>query len=73
MPTVIVAVNAFRPRMEPMALPRLLLTHHLMGRPFGAPHNAVRQREVIDAAFQLLQDAPTLGTIVEAAGDYRPK
>ena len=72
-PTVIVAVSAFRPRMQPMLLPRLLLTAHMMGRPFGAPHNGARQRAVLDAALQLLQDAPALGTIVEMAGNYRPK
>ena len=71
--TVIIAVAAFRPRMEPMTLPRLLLTQHLMGRPFGAPHNHARQRAVMDAALQLLQDASAVGAIVEMGGSYRPK
>ncbi|MCP4688041.1 MAG: hypothetical protein GY859_08330, partial [Desulfobacterales bacterium] len=35
--TVIVAVQAFETRMRMMALPRTVLTPHLIGRPFGAP------------------------------------
>lgn len=63
--TVIVAAQAFRPRMEIMALPRLLLTPHLMGRPLGLAGDAEGQRAVLEAAFILLETATTGGTVVE--------
>ena len=69
--TVIIAARAFRPRMEIMSLPRLLLTPHLMGRPIGAPGDAPRQREVILEALGLLNGAKSVGTIVEMPGEYR--
>ena len=71
-PTVIVAARAFRPRMEVMHLPRLLLTPHLMGRPVGAPGDKVGQRQTILAALELLEGAERGGTIVELPGRYRP-
>ena len=71
-PTVIIAARAFRPRMEVMQLPRLLLTPHLMGRPLGAPGDINRQRETILAALDLLQNAKRGGTIVELPGEYQP-
>ena len=67
-PTVIIATRAFRPRMEVMRLPRLLLTPHLMGRPLGPPGHVVRQKEVILAALKLLESAERGGTIVEMSG-----
>ena len=54
-------------------MPRLLLTEHLMGRPLGAPHNKTRQREVIDAAIHLLENASEAGTIEVMDGSFRPK
>jgi hypothetical protein len=63
--TVIVAAAAFRPRMDVMMLPRLLLTPHLMGRPLGLAGDAIKQRSVIQAALNLLEDAPAGGTVVE--------
>ena len=64
-PTVIVAVRAFRPRMEPMNLPRLLLTPHLMGRSLGLPGDTETQRTVLRAAFDLLETATAGGMIIE--------
>ena len=63
--TVIVAAAAFRPRMECMALPRLLLTPHLMGRPLGLVGDAAGQRRVLEAAFELLERAKVGGTVVD--------
>jgi len=63
--TVIVAAAAFRPRMEPMNLPRLLLTPHLMGRPLGLPGDLQTQRAILQAAFDLLEAAPAGGTMIE--------
>lgn len=70
--TVVVAVRAFRPRMEPMMLPRLLLTPHSMGRPFGAPGDRETQQAVILAASKLLETVRGSGTIVEMKSAYRP-
>jgi len=63
--TVIVAVRAFRPRMEPMNLPRLLLTPHLMGRPLGLTGDTETQRTVLRAAFDLLENATVGGMVIE--------
>lgn len=63
--TVVVAARAFRPRMEGMKLPRLLLTPHLMGRPLGPAGDAGAQREVLRAAFKLLETALAGGTVIE--------
>ncbi|MBI4789779.1 MAG: hypothetical protein HY782_22330 [Chloroflexi bacterium] len=70
-PTVVIAVKAFLPRLEPMKIPRLVITHHPMGRPLGAPGDRERQREVIIAALKLLETATEGGTLVELAEPYR--
>lgn len=63
--TVIIAVRAFRDQLEAMTLPRVILTPHLMGRPLGAPGDAIKQRATILAALDLLENAKRGGTIVE--------
>ena len=68
--TVIIAVEAFRTRMEMMTLPRVLITPHPMGRPMGPPGNRERQRETIEAALNLLETAEQAGTIREMPGKY---
>ncbi|MCG8618378.1 MAG: hypothetical protein MI802_19345 [Desulfobacterales bacterium] len=64
-PTVIIAVKAFENRMRSMALPRVLLTRELLGRPMGRPFDTVRQTEVLEAALDLLEDAKAGGEIWE--------
>lgn len=71
--TVTVGVKAFRPRMEVMTLPRLVLTPHLMGRPLGAPGDIETQRATILSALRLLESAEQAGTIIELPGTYYPK
>lgn len=66
--TVIVAAKAFRPRMEPMNLPRLLLTPHLMGRPLGLAGDTQTQHAVLQVAFDLLDTATGGGTVIEYSG-----
>ncbi len=61
--TVIIAVQAFRRRMEIMTLPRVLLTPHPMGRVLSLPGDHERQRETILAALDLLENADKAGTI----------
>jgi hypothetical protein len=70
--TVIIAVQAFRPRMEVMRLPRILYTPYLLGRPVGAPGDAEGQRAAVKTALDLLSQAKGGGTIAEFAGQYRP-
>ena len=64
-PTVIVAVKAFKTRMQMMTLPRTLLTPHLMGRPIGKPGDIATQRKVIQTALNLLHTAEQSGTIID--------
>jgi len=62
-PTVIIAVQAFRDRLEAMTPPRLLLTPYLMGRPLGRPHQPQQHRAVLQSALALLEQAEQAGTI----------
>ena len=61
-PTVVVAVAAFEQPLKKMALPRVLLTPYLLGRPVGPVGDARTQRSVLRAALDLLASAkrPTM-------------
>ncbi len=63
--TVVIAVAAFRDRLQAMSLPRLVLTPHLMGRPVGMPRDQARQRTTLQAALELLEQATHGKTVVE--------
>ena len=65
-PTVVVAVAAFEQPLKRMALPRVLLTPFLLGRPLGPVGEADTQRDVIRTALALLGSAQ--GPIM---ADYR--
>jgi hypothetical protein len=66
--TVIIAIRAFRDRLEAMTVPRLVITPHLMGRPLGAPGDSDRQRASILTALELLEKAERAGTVIEMTG-----
>ena len=70
-PTVVVMIRAFRHRAKEMKLPRTVVTRHMMGRPLGAPGDVKRQRGIILAALELLENAKEGGTIVELPESYR--
>lgn len=72
LPTVIIATKAFRPRLEAMQLPRLVLTPYPMGRPIGAPYDVGGQRTTLLAALDLLATATEAGTIIELDHPYQP-
>jgi hypothetical protein len=72
MATVIIAIRAFRHRMKAMALPRVVVTPHPLGRPLGAPRDRARQRATILAALDLLEGAKQAGAIVDLPGTYYP-
>ena len=71
--TVIIAIRAFRPLLQAMMLPRVVITPHPMGRPLGAPGDSARQRACIMAALELLEKAERVGTIVDMPGVYGSK
>lgn len=58
-----VFIQAFRHRALQLRVPRVLVTPHLMGRTIGPVGDSARQRGVVEAALQLLQDAATPNTI----------
>jgi hypothetical protein len=72
MPTVIIQSAVWKLRVEQMKPPRVLMTRHPMGRPISAPHDVVRQREVVSRALRLLADATAGGAVVELPEPYRP-
>lgn len=63
--TVVIGVAAFRDRLAAMSLPRLVVAPHLMGRPLGAPGDRTRHREILLAAFGLLENAQEGKTIID--------
>lgn len=71
LPTVIVMVRAFLPRIAAMKPPRVVVTRHVMGRPLGAPHDVERQGAVLRAALGLLAEARGNGTVLELPEPYR--
>ena len=64
-PTVVIVVKAFEAKLRQMHLPRLLLTHELMGRPMGPPHDKTRQLQVLETALDLLESASANSTILD--------
>jgi len=64
-PTVVIAIKSFENRMRSMALPRVVLTRELLGRPLGRPFDKVRQTRVLTAALELLEAAKANATIKE--------
>lgn len=70
--TVSVFVHAFKHVAEQMNLPRTVVTRHPMGRPLGAPGDRRRQRTVIEAALNLVDDAVQGPALVELEEDWRP-
>jgi hypothetical protein len=63
--TVLIAVQAFRARLEMMTLPRVVVTPHLMGRPIGPPGHPSMQSQTLRAALDLLGKAQKGGTIMD--------
>jgi hypothetical protein len=70
-PTVMIAIKAFLPRLEPMKIPRLVITPHPMGRTLGAPGDRQRQRHTLVVALKLLETATQGGSMVELTEPYR--
>jgi hypothetical protein len=64
-PTVAFGVQAFRSRMLPMSIPRLVLTPELLGKMLGRPHEISTQKEYIMAGLSLLEKASEGKTFIE--------
>ena len=67
-PSVIIAVRAFRSRFEEMQVARALITLYIMGRPLGFPGDIEGQRAILLAGLDLLENAKSGGTILDYAG-----
>lgn len=63
--TVVIAVNAFENRLRKMAVPRVLLTPFLMGRPLGKPGDLNTQIAILVKALILLEKAEKGCTVVQ--------
>lgn len=62
-PTVAVFVRAFAHVAGRMRLPRVLVTPHLMGRTVGPVGDRHRQRQVVETALRLLEEADAPETL----------
>ncbi len=69
-PTVGIYIAAFAHVPARMGVSRALITDHPMGRPLGAPGDALRQRDVVAAALELLTTTAKQ-TIVSFPHPYR--
>ena len=56
-PTVAFGVRAFKSRMLPMSVPRLVLTQELMGKTLGLPNENSKQKEYLMAGLDLLENS----------------
>jgi hypothetical protein len=63
--TVTVGVRAYKSRMVPMNIPRLVLTPELMGKTFGRPNDSDTQTKYLQIALDLLENATEGGAVVE--------
>ena len=58
-------VQAFKSRMLPMSIPRLVLTPELMGKTLGRPGEKQTQTDYLKAGLSLLEDAREGSTLIE--------
>ena len=67
-PTVSFGIQAFRSRMIPMSIPRLVLTPELLGKTLGMPNDAATQRKYLEMGLDLLKNATEGNTWIEVGG-----
>lgn len=65
LPTMAFGVQAFRSRMLPMSISRLVLTPELMGKTLGRPHDKAAQQRYLTAGLELLENATNGGILDE--------
>lgn len=64
-PTVSFGIQAFKNRMVPMSIPRLVFTPELLGKTLGMPNDTPTQRRYLDIGLDLLENASQGNTWVE--------
>lgn len=72
-PTVTIMTRAFAHRSTEMMIPRSLVVNHPMGHSLGAAFDVERQSAVLSAALDLLESAPSKGTVAEFGQAFRLK
>ena len=70
--TVALTAMPFHHVPERMKPPRVLITPHISGRTISAPGDVARQREVLLAAFKLLEEATEGATLRTMDAKYQP-
>ncbi len=68
-PTITFGVRAFKNRMVPMSIPRLVITPELLGKTLGRPHDVSTQLKYLKSGLDLLENASEGNTWVEL-GNY---
>ena len=58
-------VQAFRSRMLPMSIPRLVLTPELMGKTLGRPNDRATPLDYLRVGLEMLENASEGNTLVE--------
>ena len=64
-PTIAFGVRAFKSRVAPRRVPRLVITPELMGKTLGKPNDGSTQRRYLDIGLELLENASAGNSIVE--------
>jgi hypothetical protein len=64
-PTITFGIRAFKNRMVPMSIPRLVLTPELLGKTLGRPHDVSTQLKYLKSGLDLLENASEGNTWVE--------
>jgi len=64
-PTITFGVQAFKNKMVPMRIPRLVITPELMGKTLGTPNDVISQRKYLEVGLGLLEKATKGDTLVE--------
>ena len=57
LPTITFGVRAFKSKMAPMRIPRLVITPELMGKTLGMPNDVTVQRKYLEIGLDLLENA----------------
>lgn len=69
-PTVIIAVEAFKENLLSMSIPRALFTSFPLGRPLGYPGNKNQHLRIVMEALNILKDAGNTNTFKISSEKY---
>ncbi|MDW7677007.1 MAG: hypothetical protein SCK57_05040 [Bacillota bacterium] len=71
-PTVVIAIEAFRETLVSMSVPRLVTTPFPLGRPVGFPGNTSQQMRVVREGLRLLEEAVSPHAVRTLDEPYTP-